>query len=79
MAVSFNSDKVGIPEAAGGERVIEYQLRSTTYKEELVALQGINHSVYSEMDPLHLPKVLSLIGRRYGQTDVYVALLSSIK
>jgi hypothetical protein len=45
MAVRFNSDKVGIPEAAGGERVIEYQLHSTTYKEELVALQGINHSV----------------------------------
>ena len=44
MAVSFNSDKVGIPEAAGGERVIESQLRSTTYKEELVALQRINHS-----------------------------------
>jgi hypothetical protein len=34
--------------------------------------------VYSEIDPLHLPEVLSLIGERHGQGELYAAVSSSI-
>lgn len=34
--------------------------------------------MYREINPLHLPEVLSLIGERHGQEELYVALLSSI-
>ena len=46
----------------------------------LAELQGVNHSVYSEINPLHLPEVLALVGHRHGhrQGEFYVALKSSI-
>ena len=34
--------------------------------------------MYNEIDPLHLPEVLSIIDRSHGQGELYVALLSSI-
>ena len=34
--------------------------------------------MYSEIDPLHLPEVLALVGHYHDQGEVYVALLSSI-
>ena len=34
--------------------------------------------MYSEIDPLHLPEVLSLIGRRHGQGELFDALKTSI-
>ena len=37
-----------------------------------------DHCVFSEIDPLHLPEVLSLISRSHGQGEFYVAMLSSI-
>ena len=62
---------------AARAKVISMQLHSAK-RAELAALQGVDHSVYSEIDPLHLPEVLSLIGRHHGQGELYMALLSSI-
>jgi hypothetical protein len=53
-------------EAAGREKMIQSQLHSKT-RAVLAALQRVGHSVFSEIDPLHLPEVLSLIRRKYGQ------------
>jgi Ran GTPase-activating protein (RanGAP) involved in mRNA processing and transport len=64
-------------EAAGREKVIQTQLHSVT-RAELANLQGVDHSVFSEIDPLHLPEVLALIGERHGQGELYVALRSSM-
>eukprot|EP00985_Skeletonema_marinoi_P030917 scaffold34721_cov100-Skeletonema_marinoi.AAC.2 len=66
-----------IPEEAGRAKVIQSQLHSAN-REELAGLQGVHQSLYSEINPLHLPEVLSLIGRRHGQGELYVALKSSI-
>jgi Ran GTPase-activating protein (RanGAP) involved in mRNA processing and transport len=65
------------PEAAGIEKVFRTQLCSVV-REKLAAIQGIDHSVYSEIDPLHLPEVLSLIGQNLGQEELFVALKSTI-
>ena len=45
---------------------------------ELAKLQGVTRSVYSEINPLHLPEVLSLIGNHHDEEDLYIALKSSI-
>mmetsp|Transcript_34445 Transcript_34445/g.50725 ORF Transcript_34445/g.50725 Transcript_34445/m.50725 type:complete len:457 (-) Transcript_34445:66-1436(-) len=66
-----------LPEEAGREKMIQTQL-SSGRRADLVNLQGVNHSLYSEINPLHLPEVLALIGRRHGQGELYVALRSSI-
>ena len=34
--------------------------------------------MYGEINPLHLPEVLSLVGRRHGQGELHVALKASI-
>eukprot|EP00986_Skeletonema_menzelii_P001461 scaffold387_cov136-Skeletonema_menzelii.AAC.4 len=65
------------PGAAGREKLIQTQLNSAR-RAELAEIQGVNHSLYSEIDPLHLPEVLALVGHRHGQRDLYVALKSSI-
>ena len=65
------------PEAAGREKVIETQLHSVK-RAILQSLQGVDHSVYGEIMPLHLPEVLSLIGRHHGQGELFLALLSTI-
>eukprot|EP00984_Skeletonema_dohrnii_P021305 scaffold10614_cov82-Skeletonema_dohrnii-CCMP3373.AAC.2 len=67
----------GNPEASGRAKVIQTQLHSEI-RAELCRLQGVDHSVYSDIDPLHLPEVLSLIGRHHGQGQLYLALKSSI-
>lgn len=64
-------------EGAGRQKIILTQLHSQT-RAELCRLQGVEHCVFSEIDPLHLPEVLSLIGKDHGQGELYVALLSSI-
>jgi len=76
-ATRINSRTSGNLEAAGREKVIKTQLHSET-RSKLAELLGVNHSVYSEIDPLHLPEVLTLIHRFHGQGELYVALLSSI-
>eukprot|EP00984_Skeletonema_dohrnii_P019635 scaffold9441_cov77-Skeletonema_dohrnii-CCMP3373.AAC.1 len=65
------------PEAAGKEKVIQTQLHSGK-RAELAYLQGVNRSLYSEINPLHLPEVLALVGQHHGQELLYVALKSSI-
>eukprot|EP00984_Skeletonema_dohrnii_P006991 scaffold2487_cov98-Skeletonema_dohrnii-CCMP3373.AAC.9 len=70
-------NNVSNPEAAGREKVIKTQLHSEI-RADLCRLQGVHHSVYSDIDPLHLPEVLSLIGRHHGQGELYLALKSSI-
>ncbi len=64
-------------ESDSTEKVVSTQLRSLR-RARLCRLQGVEHSVYREIDPLHLPEVLSLIGERFGQEELYIALLSSI-
>eukprot|EP00984_Skeletonema_dohrnii_P020967 scaffold10364_cov155-Skeletonema_dohrnii-CCMP3373.AAC.4 len=65
------------PEAAGREKVIQTQLRSAN-RAELCRLQGVHQSLHSEINPLHLPEVLSLVSQKLGHRELYVALKSSI-
>jgi hypothetical protein len=65
------------PESVGREKVIASHLDSQN-RAELYRLQDVDHSVYSEINPLHLPEVLSLIGDRHGEGELYAALSSSI-
>ena len=67
----------GNREAVGREKVIRLQLDSY-WREQLADLQGVRRSVYSEIDPLYLPEVLSLIGRRNGKTELFKAVSSTI-
>jgi len=59
------------------EKVIQTQLNSEV-REIMADLQGVHHSVYNDIDPLHLPEVLSLIDERHGPDELYTALSSSI-
>ena len=61
----------------GRAKVIQTQLDSER-REELSEIQGVNQSLYSEIDPLHLPEVLALVGNHHGQEEFYVALKASI-
>lgn len=70
-------DDRGNPEAAGREKVIRLQLDSY-WREQLADLQGVHRSVFSEIDPLYLPEVLSLIGRTNGKDELFKALSSTI-
>ena len=72
MATAINR----LPEA-GRKKVIDTQLNSGN-RAELAELQGVNQSIYSEINPLHLPEVLTLVGRHHGQGELYIALRSSI-
>jgi hypothetical protein len=76
-ATAINTRHKFNPKSAGREKVIQTQLRSVK-RAELADLQGVNPSLYSEINHLHLPEVLSLIGRRHGQGEVFVALKASI-
>ena len=69
------------PEEAGREKVIHYLLNSKKRAELCRILGMMEHSsaaVYSQIDPLHLPEVLALIGRTHGLGELYVASLSTI-
>jgi hypothetical protein len=76
-ALEININHEDDPEAAGKEKVIRSQLHSST-RAELAELQGVDRSLYSEINPLHLPEVLALVGQHHGQEELYVALKSSI-
>ena len=83
-ALEINIMHEGNPQTVGREKVIKFQLFSKN-RADLAALQGIEHSVYSEIDPLHLPEVLSLLGRRRGRGrlsefrgELYFALRSTV-
>eukprot|EP00985_Skeletonema_marinoi_P014095 scaffold7078_cov148-Skeletonema_marinoi.AAC.2 len=75
--INITYEGVSNPEAAGREKVIQTQLHSEK-RAELCRLQGVHQSLYSEIDPLHMPEVLSLIGRHHDQGELYLALKSSI-
>ena len=77
MAADINGKNQYRPEAAGREKVIQTQLHSGA-RVELCRLQGVDHSVHRDIDPLHLPEVLSLIGRHHGCEELYLALSSSV-
>jgi len=77
VATEINGNSGSDPEAAGKEKIIQTLLHSMK-RSQLCRLQGIDRSLYSEIDPLHLPEVLSLIAQRHGQGELYAAVLSSI-
>ena len=58
-------------------KVIHTQLYSAI-RAKLASILGVTSSVFSEIDPLHLPEVLALVGRHHGQGELYIALKSSI-
>jgi hypothetical protein len=63
IAIGINMCYESNPEIAGREKVITSHLDSQ--KRALICrLQEVDHSLYSEINPLHLPEVLSLIGER---------------
>ena len=64
--------------AIGRLKLVETQLHYAT-RVTFAQLQGVKHSLYSEIKSLHLPEVLSLIGHEYGQNELYMALKLSIE
>ena len=76
IATSINKEKA-CPGSAGEKKVISTQLHSVS-RASLAEFQGVSHSVYSEIDPLHLPEVLSLVRQIYGFEELYAALKLSI-
>jgi len=77
MATNINVKNLYSTEAAGREKVIQTQLHSET-RAELCQLQDVDHSLFNEIDPLHLPEVFALIGRSHGHGELYDVLSSSI-
>ena len=76
-AIPISRNNVSNPEVAGREKVIQTQLNSVK-RAELADLQEVNQSLYNEIDPLHLPEVLSLVGHHHGHGELFVSLKSSI-
>ena len=76
MATQINRNQDN-PEAAGREKVIQTQLHSAN-RAELCRLQDVHPSLHSEINPLHLPEVLALVGKHHGQGELYDTLKSSI-
>jgi Ran GTPase-activating protein (RanGAP) involved in mRNA processing and transport len=80
-AIIMNRLHKNNPEAAGRAKVICTQLNSVR-RNALCKLQGVNRSLYSEINhginPLHLPEILSLVGQNHGQEELYAALKSSV-
>jgi hypothetical protein len=76
-ATAINTRHKFNPKSAGREKVIQTQLHSVK-RAALADLQGVNRSLFSEISPLHQPEVLSLIGRRHGCGELFVALKATI-
>ena len=65
------------PDGIGRAKVIRYHLNSQTLK-ELCQLQGIEYSagsIFADIEPALLPKILALIGNKPGQSELYKALI----
>ena len=62
---------------AGRAKVIHTQLNSTK-RAKLAHLQGVDRSLYSEIDTLHLPEVLALVGKSHGHSEFFLALQASV-
>ena len=65
------------PETIGREKVIALHLDSQN-RALWYSLQEVDHSIYRQINPLHIPNLFSLIGRRHGQGELYAAVSSSI-
>ena len=76
-ATLINRTTKGNLDAGGRAKVIRTQLNSLR-RAELADLQGVHRSVYSQINPLHLPEVLSIIGQAHGQGELYFALKSTM-
>ena len=64
-------------EAIGRAKVIKYQLHSQRM-ETLCRCQGIRYSpgsIFADIEPVLLPKILALIGNEHGQSELYTALI----
>ena len=77
VALQTNSINDGNSEAAGREKLIDTQLPFIV-RRLFAHAQGVRESFYSQIDPLHFPEVLSLIGRRHGVKELNIALRKSI-
>ena len=75
MALEIN--RMSKPNMAGREKLIKTQLHSTT-REKLANFQGVDRSLFSQIEPLHLPELISLVGNRHGLKELYVSLKASI-
>eukprot|EP00984_Skeletonema_dohrnii_P012613 scaffold5135_cov131-Skeletonema_dohrnii-CCMP3373.AAC.1 len=77
-AAAINFINANNPEVAGRAKVVRTLLNSAN-RAELMELQGVNQSsLYGEINSLHLPEVLALIGEKHGQGELYIALKLSI-
>jgi len=75
-AISANDDAIN----ADRYKIISCQLNSDRRK-GLCALQGINYSygsIFSEIDPVILPNLLELVGKKYGQDELYRMLIAIV-
>ena len=73
----WENRKGGSPEAAGRAKVIKYQLNSQNRK-KLCKMQDIEYtpgSIFADIEPVLLPKIVSLIGREHGQSELYTTLI----
>ncbi len=77
MATMVNLRNIRNQEAAGKAKVLQFQLHSDR-RAVLSELQGVTQSIYSEINPLHLPEVLALASQHHGQGELYTALKSTI-
>ena len=77
IATDIDEANRGDADAAGIEKVIQTQLNSVV-RAQFAQLQGVTHTLYSEINPLHLPEVLSLVSEHHGLGELYVALKLSI-
>ena len=77
MALAFNRQYIGNFEVAGKEKLIRTQLGLQTRK-LMAYIQGVQQSLYSQINPLHLPEVLSVIGRRLKVGELNTALRTFI-
>ena len=75
-ASAMNQHGGSNPISIGRLKVIKYQLNSTKRK-NLCSLQGIEYcsNPFADIEPILLPNIISLIGEKRGQSDLYAALL----
>eukprot|EP00985_Skeletonema_marinoi_P034665 scaffold44506_cov131-Skeletonema_marinoi.AAC.2 len=76
VATQINANEGNLV-AAGREKVVVSHLDSQI-RLALYCLQDLDDSLYSQIDPLHLPEIFSLIWHRHGHEELFVALSSSI-
>ena len=77
-ALESNRAYEGDPERAGKDKIINFQIDSSR-RAALAELQGVRQSLYSEINPLHLPEVFASVGRYLDEGELYIALKSSIE